>query len=98
MDPSQIERLAILGEECGEVQQMVGKSIRFGTDTIRASRGTTNAHQLAVELADIFIAVMLMIEAEDIKISDIEQAIQAKLTRMDQKPLFQHPQPQIKWE
>ncbi len=37
LSPGEIERLAILAEECGEVAQAVGKVLRFGW---KASRPT----------------------------------------------------------
>ena len=97
MDPSQLERLAILGEECGEVQQMVGKCIRFGIDTIKPSRGTTNAHHLSVEIADVLLSIRIMELAGDIDMDIVEEALEAKIQRMSGRPLFQHPQPSVYW-
>lgn len=45
--------LACLGEECGEVQQEVGKSLRFGINDRHPEKDTTNFQYLKKKLHDI---------------------------------------------
>lgn len=46
--------LACLSEECAEVQQMVGKCLRFGMDEVRRDDTRTNQERLSDELGDLF--------------------------------------------
>ena len=65
---SEIERLAILTEECGEVQQIIGKILRHGYKSyspIDESK-TTNRELLEKELGDIKWISELMIKNGDI--------------------------------
>lgn len=66
--PAELERLAILSEECGEVQQAIGKIIRHGykdkhlvpnkrTGTILNNRST-----LELEIGDMLVAVDRVID------------------------------------
>lgn len=54
--------LACLGEECGEVQQIIGKSIRFGLDSYNPNDAyrETNIDMLHREVNDV-IAVYEML-------------------------------------
>ena len=64
---AEIERLAYLAEECGEVIQIVGKVLRHGyesTDPTSAD-GPTNRAALGAEVADLQYAVALMTERGD---------------------------------
>jgi len=55
--------LVCLGEECGEVQQMVGKSLRFGVDDRHQDEVNTNLERLEMEITDV-IAVWEMLAEE----------------------------------
>ena len=68
LTPAQLERLAILSEECGEVQQMIGKIIRHGYDSHNPfdSKKTPNRSLLEKELGDVEFAVKQMIDSSDI--------------------------------
>jgi len=50
---SQLESLAILAEECGEVVQRVGKILRHGLQSPRPSNGELNVKLLEDEIGDI---------------------------------------------
>ena len=66
--PSEIERLAILAEECAEVTQMVGKILRFGYDNVhpRMPELGTNAQRLEEELGNVLNIIDMMADAGDI--------------------------------
>ena len=86
MTLSEIERLALLVEECAEVQQVVGKILRHGYEstnpTIRNS--VTNRTLLESELGDVSYAINLMIKAKDVTLSAIETAQDEKELRVGQ--------------
>jgi NTP pyrophosphatase (non-canonical NTP hydrolase) len=65
---AQIERLAILAEECGEVVQIVGKIIRHGYHTYSPNdpKFTPNRDLLEKELGDLLWIVKKMDDAVDI--------------------------------
>jgi NTP pyrophosphatase (non-canonical NTP hydrolase) len=79
---SQIERLALLAEECGEVVQVVGKIMRFGFD------GTHNQHsnreRLEVELGDLQVAIDMLAQANDIDLTNVQDHAVAKFSRIGQ--------------
>jgi len=54
--------LACLSEECAEVQQEVGKALRFGIDD-KWKDNPTNATSLAYEFCDL-LAVFELLQAE----------------------------------
>jgi len=70
---AQIERLAILSEELGEVQQCIGKIFRHGYDssnpTLDSNRN--NRDDLERELGDIQAAMYLLVRAEDVNIVNV---------------------------
>lgn len=68
LTPPEIERLAILAEECGEVVQMVGKVMRFGYANVhpRLPELGTNAARLEEELGNILNIIDMMADAGDI--------------------------------
>lgn len=58
--------LACLGEECGETQQMVGKSLRFGLDNSHQKYGAlTNIDNIIKEVHDIVAVYFMLLEELD---------------------------------
>ncbi len=66
---AEIERLAMLSEECGEVVQLIGKILRHGYTSCHPydESMTTNWTLLKKELNDIGAVVYGMIDAGDYK-------------------------------
>jgi hypothetical protein len=62
----QIERLAILNEECAEVSQIIGKILRFGYESRFPADGKSNKERLQEELRDVLVAALLLLENDDI--------------------------------
>ena len=62
MTPEEHERLAVLSEELGEVQQIIGKILRHGYDSYNPNETSvrTNREKLEIELGDIMCAIDLM--------------------------------------
>lgn len=56
---AEYERLAIISEECAEVQQVIGKILRHGFDSYSPKDETkeTNREKLARELGDLALIV-----------------------------------------
>lgn len=64
--------LACLGEECGEVQQMVGKSLRFGLDSHHPKDPSmTNLVLLLNEVNDLNTIVGMIAVELDLSIEDV---------------------------
>lgn len=57
--------LGCLAEECGEVTQMIGKSLRFGLENKKQDRGTTNFEELKKEVHDIMACYIMLCEEID---------------------------------
>lgn len=69
LTPAQTERFAILAEEMGEALHIVGKILRHGLyshDPIEGNEYKTNLYLLSVELGDIFHAIGMLRDANDI--------------------------------
>ena len=91
--PAEIERLALLAEECGEVVQMVGKILRHGYNSKHPDTGEMNRTLLENEIGDLFAAIELMLKAEDLYKPSIIDAAAAKLAKVDQWLHHQGKQP-----
>jgi hypothetical protein len=76
----EVERLALLSEEMGEAQQIIGKILRYGFEGYHPKdQNTTNRMLLEKELGHIETARELMINAGDI--DDESIADEANLKR-----------------
>ena len=84
LSDAQLERLAILSEEMGEAQQIIGKIIRHGYEskdpTIKDSE--TNHSLLEKELGDVRAAIQLMVWARDVPEDAILRRIEQKLIKI----------------
>lgn len=90
--PEEIERLAILAEECGEVIQVVGKILRHGYSSHNPNdpHSISNRGLLAKELGDLDWIVSLM-QAE----ADFAEGarLQRKRLKADTARPYLHHQP-----
>jgi hypothetical protein len=67
LTPAQLERLAILSEEMGEAQQIIGKIIRHGYESGDPTKDyVSNRLLLEKELGHVYLALWLMAEANDL--------------------------------
>lgn len=84
MTKAELERLAILAEECGEVIQLVGKIIRFGWDDSHPKHDNVpNRKLLTQELADLRVATNLLLHEDDIDLRDFEECEGKKLEKIN---------------
>lgn len=68
LTPAETERLAVLLEELGEAQQMVGKILRHGFESVNPDRPDedTNRARLENELGDVLVAIDFLVDYGDI--------------------------------
>lgn len=71
LTPAEAERLALLLEEMGEAQQIIGKILRHGYESTHPDGGPTNRALLSKEMGDVEAALNMMIEADDLNGTDI---------------------------
>lgn len=97
LTPAELERLAILSEECGEVQQIIGKILRHGYESYdptevvpENARPTINRWLLEKELGDVMWIIRIMCVAHEINADRIEQYAEEKDQRT-QKYLHHQP-------
>ena len=85
MDKAQHERLAVLAEELGEVQQVIGKILRHGIDSFNPLDDSeeTNRIKLTKELADVNLIVLHMIHEGDIDSNNIEFYTEKKVEKIN---------------
>ena len=91
LTPAEEERLTLLQEEASEVIQAVSKIRRFkfdGVSPVNNPKGLTNRQRLTQEVADLAIAIQLIIDSGDI---DSEEATKHKLAKTSAlKEILQH--------
>ena len=68
LSDAQTERLALLAEECAEIGQAVGKTLRhgYGSRNPTVDNGPTNREDLEREIGDLLWAIDLMAHTGDI--------------------------------
>lgn len=79
LTPAEAERLAILMEECAEVQQAIGKILRHGFESTYPGGDETNRKALARELGDLTAVIQLCYNDEDIDAEEVTRAYVLKL-------------------
>lgn len=72
LTPAEIERLAMLAEECGEVVQAVGKILRHGWESQSPYGSKTNQVALEREIGNVRAIVGLMLDSRDLRLGDIQ--------------------------
>jgi hypothetical protein len=89
LTPAEVERLAILAEECGEAVRAVGKALRFGWESKSPYSERTNREALEREIGSIRAAVNLMMDADDVRLSDVQGWQRVKRGGLDKWTLHQ---------
>ena len=88
LTPAQIELLAKLSEEAGEVVQAIGKILRRGFDRKNPHKGgPTNRRHLEIELGDLHAAENALVTLGELKLRRIEDACREK-TKTAKKWLY----------
>ncbi len=74
LSPAEVERIAILAEECGEVVQICGKILRHGWESCSPfdSRCRPNSVLLERELGSVRATMDLMFNAGDVRRIDVQ--------------------------
>ena len=83
LSPAETERLALLLEELGEVQQVIGKILRYGYNSVHPNGGPNNRDLLAIELGDVKAALVLMEYSEDLCSNLIHESMYSKLHKIN---------------
>lgn len=78
----QIERFGILSEECGEVVQVCGKIFRHGLDSTNPLTNESNKDLLEKELGDIFAAVALLEQNNEVSTQKIFEYAAIKVAKL----------------
>lgn len=84
LTPAQLERLAILAEECGEVVHIIGKIMRHGLDSCHPSTMLSNREALTKEMGDVRYAMIALCKAGDIVKDDVHMYADAKTEKIQQ--------------
>lgn len=81
---AEIERLAMLAEECGEVVQAISKVLRHGWNSQSPYGGKPNRIALERELGDVRAIVNMMLDADDVRLAEIQTWQRSKRRAMRQ--------------
>ena len=92
LSESELERLALLSEELGEVQQIIGKILRHGYDTNNplVPNSKTNRELLEMEIGDVILIVSLMTDEDDINFQTVEERIESKVPKLNKWMYHNH--------
>lgn len=86
LTPAETERLALLMEECAEVQHVIGKILRHGYNSVNPNdlrpNPDNNRALLERELGDLTAAISICAGHDDVNIEKIEAAFELKLKRV----------------
>lgn len=82
LTPAEAERIAMLGEECGEVVHAAMKPLRHGYDSYdpTAAVAESNRAMLAREISDLIMKIRWMAHKGDIPIGWLVEACNKPLT------------------
>ena len=86
MTKAELERLALLSEECGEVIAVIGKILRNGWDNADPtdSASPTNRQRLESEIGDVLFSIRLLTGSGDLSAQRINQALREARLRKQQ--------------
>lgn len=90
LTPAELERLAVLSEELGEAQQIIGKILRHGYDSynpIHPEEGT-NRQMLEKELGDVRYSMIALCAVGDLSKEAIHAHAKCKAENI--KPWLHH--------
>lgn len=92
LSAGQTERLALLLEELGEVQQAVGKILHHGYDLYNPTTKTKglNREQLEKELGDVKFAITLLCKCGDVSANNIWKAECDKAEKAEKVKQYLH--------
>lgn len=90
LTPAEIERLAHLAEEAGEIVLAVGKILRHGYYSKHPDGGPTNKEMLEKEIGDLMGVADLMVTAMDISPAAVDKA---RILKPERSKKFYHHQP-----
>lgn len=82
LTPAEVERLALLSEECGEVIQAIGKILRHGYESCHPDSSVTNRENLEREIGDVYAAITILRESEDVSFAQLRTFQSLKLDKI----------------
>jgi NTP pyrophosphatase (non-canonical NTP hydrolase) len=91
LTPGEVERLAILSEECGEVVRAIGKISRYGWESTSpfVVGGRTNRQTLERELGSLRAVVNMMLDSQDVRLNALQSWQRTKKTALENWTLYQ---------
>lgn len=82
LTPPELERLAVLSEECSEVIQVINKIIRHGYESYWPNPEDTNRKRLEQELGDLHLAMALLHSHNDVDMERVEAKSLEKIPKL----------------
>lgn len=83
LSPAELERLALLAEEMGETQQIIGKILRHGYMSYHPQSPTVpNRMLLENEVGHVLCAIQFLLNADDIDEVSVEDSKRHKSVRV----------------
>jgi NTP pyrophosphatase (non-canonical NTP hydrolase) len=96
LTPAEAERLALLLEEMGEAQQVIGKILRHGYDSYHPDdpNGPDNRALLEKEMGDVMAAADMLVLANDLDMVKLARS-RAEKSRKVHRYLHHQPVPAV---
>lgn len=73
LTPAEMERLAVLGKECGDLVRAVGNVLVGGWETVAHGAERTNRVALEKEIGHVRASVGLLLDADDARLGEIQR-------------------------
>lgn len=87
---AELEALALLSEECGEVVQIIGKILRHGLDSWHPTTEKVNRDELAKECSDVLCCIKILQRDGVIDPQQITKARRSKVKKFRDRPELLH--------
>lgn len=84
LSPAQLEALALLSEECGEVVAIIGKALRHGLDSCHPDGGESNRDAISREAGQVIAAIYIAIGAGALNVVELDNGIRDKWQKVGQ--------------
>ncbi len=86
LSPAELERLALLSEECAEVIQIISKICRHGYESYHPKdpAKTSNRDLLVQEIGHVGFAIQIMDQKADLSLNDVRRATDEKAQNVQQ--------------
>ena len=82
LSPAQLEALALLSEECGEVIAIIGKALRHGLDSCHPDGNETNRDAISREAGQVLAAIYIAVGVGALNVVEVDNGCRDKWAKV----------------